>query len=157
MLQINRKTDYAVRVILALARHPQGTRLATGVIQREMLIPQAFLPRIVAQLANAGLVKTYPGRDGGLELPHHAESITLKDVVEVFEGPLLLSECMESHGADDCPFRGGCPVSSKWGRVQAAMVKEMDSITFKDLADEAIEMAGIRSGNHTRRGTRGKK
>ena len=157
MLQINRKTDYAVRVVLALAKQPRGTRLATGTIQREMLIPGAFLPRIVAQLANAGLVKTYPGRDGGLELPHPAHDITLRDVVEVFEGPLLLSECMESHGADDCPFHGGCPVTGKWGRIQAAMVREMASITFKDLADEAVEMAGIRSGNHTRRGTRVKK
>lgn len=154
MLQINRQTDYAVRVVLALAKHPQGTRLATGIIQREMLIPRAFLSRIVAQLASAGLVRTYPGRDGGLELPHSAESITLKDVVEAFEGPLLLSECLESHGADDCPFRGSCPVSSKWGRVQTAMVKEMASINFKDLAEEAAAMAEQKIRNRTRRGTR---
>ena len=39
MLRINRQTDYAVRVILALAKRSEGTRLSTGEIQQEMLIP----------------------------------------------------------------------------------------------------------------------
>ena len=52
MLQINRQTDYAVRVVLALAKHPLGTRLSSKTIQREMLIPKAFMSRIVAQLAS---------------------------------------------------------------------------------------------------------
>jgi Rrf2 family protein len=137
MLQINRQTDYAVRVVLALARHPMGTRLSSGTVQREMLIPKAFMARIVAQLAAAGLVKTFAGRDGGLELPRPASEITLRDVVEAFEGPILLSECLHSKGPEeDCPFRVGCPVSSKWGRVQVAMLREMAAITFESLANE---------------------
>jgi Rrf2 family protein len=137
MLRINRQTDYAVRVVLALSKQPVGTRLSSGSVQKEMLIPKAFMGRIVAHLAAAGLVKTFPGRDGGLELPHSPAEITLKDVVEAFEGPILLSECMESKGEDDCPFLVDCPVRSKWGRVQTAMYREMASITFQDLVDEA--------------------
>lgn len=137
MLQINRQTDYAVRVVLALAKRSPGTRLASGEIQREMLIPKAFLSRIVAQLSAAGLVSTFVGRDGGLELPRRASEITLKDIVEAFEGPILLSECMQSKGEEDCPFRSNCPVQAKWGRVQTAMLREMASITFEDLAREA--------------------
>jgi DNA-binding IscR family transcriptional regulator len=77
-----------------------------------------------------------------LELPRPASEITVKDVVEAFEGPILLSECMQSKGEDDCPFRTDCPVRSKWGRVQAAMLREMANITFEELANEA---AGVSS------------
>ena len=98
MLKINRQTDYAVRVVLALAKYGEGTRLSSAVIQQEMLIPKAFMSRIVAQLARDGLVNTYAGRDGGLMLPRPASQITLKDVVEAFEGPILLSECMQAKG-----------------------------------------------------------
>ena len=73
-----------------------------------------------------------------LELPRPASEITIRDVVEAFEGPILLSECLEFRGEDDCPFRVNCPVRSKWGRVQAAMLREMASITFEDLAREAL-------------------
>lgn len=138
MLKINRQTDYAVRVILALSQRRKGTRIPSTDIQREMLIPKAFMSRIVAQLAHEGLVNTFPGRDGGLSLPRPASKITLKDVVEAFEGPILLSECMHVTGEDDCPFQSNCPVRSKWGRVQVAMMREMASITFESLAQEAL-------------------
>lgn len=138
MLKINRQTDYAVRVVLALAKQGQAARISSAAIQREMQIPKAFMARIVAQLAQAGLVNTFPGREGGLSLPRPPEQITLLEVVEAFEGRLLLSDCLQQpKDEDDCPFVGHCPVRSKWGRLQAAMVREMASIHFADLASEA--------------------
>ncbi len=138
MLRINRQTDYAVRVILALAKRGEGAKLSTSEIQQEMQIPASFMSRIVAQLARTGLLNTFPGREGGLMLPRPAEQITLKDVVEAFEGPILLSACLQAKGEEDCPFRATCPVRTKWGRVQVAMLREMASINFNDLAKESL-------------------
>jgi len=138
MLKINRQTDYAVRVLLALAKSGDGARLSSAVIQQEMLIPPSFMSRIVAQLAHTHLVKTFPGREGGLMLPRPASQITLRDVVEAFDGPILLSECLQVKGEDDCPFQSNCPVRTKWGRVQVAMLREMAAITFESLAQEAL-------------------
>jgi Rrf2 family protein len=125
-------------VVLALARRGEGARICSGDIQQEMLIPKSFMTRIVAQLSREGLVNTFSGRDGGLMLPRPASQITLKEVVEAFEGPILLSECMQVKGEDDCPFQSNCPVRSKWGRVQVAMLREMASITFEDLVKETL-------------------
>lgn len=139
MLKINRQTDYAVRVMLALAKRGEGVRLSSREIQQEMLIPPALMVRIVAQLAREGLVNTFPGREGGLMLPCPPSQITFKDVVEAFEGRILLSECLRQvKGEDDCPFQSDCPVRPKWGRVQIAIMREMASITFEDLAQEAL-------------------
>jgi Rrf2 family protein len=138
MLKINRQTDYAVRVVLALAKHDNGARLSSTEIQQEMLIPKAFMSRIVAQLSRAGLINTFPGRDGGVTLPRPASQITLRDIVEAFEGPILLSECLQVKGEDDCQFQRDCPVRPKWGRVQVAMLRELASITFEDLVNESI-------------------
>jgi Rrf2 family protein len=141
MLKINRQTDYAVRVLLALAKRGEGARLSSTDIQQEMLIPKAFMSRIVAQLSRVGLLNTFPGRDGGLMLPRPASQINLRHVVEAFEGPILLSACLDVKNEDDCPFQANCPVSPKWGRVQVAMMREMASVSFDDLAKESL---GIR-------------
>jgi Rrf2 family transcriptional regulator, iron-sulfur cluster assembly transcription factor len=138
MLRINRQTDYAVRVILALAKRGEGARLSTRTIQQEMLIPPALMMRIVAQLAKTEVINTFPGREGGLMLRRPPSQITLKDILEAFEGPLLLSQCLQVKGEDDCPFQANCPVRKKWGRVQAAMLREMSMITFEDLSQEAL-------------------
>ena len=138
MLRIKRQTDYAVRVILALAKRGDGARLSTKAIQQEMLIPPVLMMRIVAQLAKSDLLNTFPGRDGGLMLPRPASQITSKDVVETFEGPILLSQCLLVKGEKDCPFLSNCPVRLKWGRVQVAMLREMAAVTFEDLSHETL-------------------
>jgi Rrf2 family protein len=104
-----------------------------------MLIPSAFLPRIVAHLAQANLLLTFPGRDGGLQLPRPAAQITMKDVVEVMEGPLLLSECMT--GEEACPFEGNCRVRCRWTRLQARILDELTGTTFADLARESSQVS----------------
>lgn len=136
MLRINRQTDYAVRVVLALAKRGESARSSSAEIQREMQIPKSFMGRIVAQLAQAGIVLTFPGRDGGLSLSRSPEKISLRDVVEAFEGPFYFSDCLSKEGSEDCPFSSGCPVRPKWLRVQIAMLREMGSILFSDLLEE---------------------
>ena len=137
MFRVNRQTDYAIRVILMLAQQPEGTRLSSSEIGQEMLIPSAFLSRIVAQLAGANLLVTFPGRDGGLQLPRPAAQITLKDVVEVMEGPLLLSECMT--GEEACPFEGNCRVRCRWTMLQASILDELNCTNFAILASESLK------------------
>jgi len=135
MFRVNRQTDYAIRVILALAKQPEGTRLSTGQIGQEMLIPKTFLPRIVARLAQNGLIKTFPGRDGGLMLSRTATAINLLDVMDAFEGAMLLSECML--GEQACPFEDNCPVRKRWTRLQNVIANELAQTSFYDLAQEA--------------------
>ena len=138
MFRVNRQTDYAIRVILMLAQQPAGTRLSSAEIGKEMLVPPAFLSRIVAQLAQANLLVTFPGRDGGLQLPRPAENITLKDVVEVMEGRFLLSECMT--GEEACPFEGDCRVRCRWINLQSTILNELNNTTFADLASESAQV-----------------
>jgi Rrf2 family protein len=140
VIKINRQTDYAIRVLLALAKQPEGTRLATSAIGEEMLIPRAFLTRIVADLAQAELVETFPGRDGGLQLARPAAQISLRDVVETMGGPFLLSDCMTEQNT--CPFEGACPVRTRWSRLQRVILDELAHTTLDILALEAINVSG---------------
>ncbi|MBT3391352.1 MAG: Rrf2 family transcriptional regulator [Chloroflexi bacterium] len=135
IFHINRKTDYAVRVILSLARRPYGARLSARFIQEETQVPQAFLKRIIALLSQENLIESFPGPKGGLQLARLAEEITLRDIVEVMEGPVLLSDCLKEKEA--CPLAESCPVRNRWGGLQATIVKELAQTTMAQLASEA--------------------
>ncbi|HEY9153240.1 MAG TPA: Rrf2 family transcriptional regulator [Anaerolineales bacterium] len=137
MLRINRQTDYAIRFILALAKHSERKRISSAEIQQEMLIPAAFSPRIVAELARGGFIATFPGRDGGLELARPANQINLREVVEYFEGPISVSDCIS--GKVQCPFDKKCPVRRRWGKLQVTIVHELEAIAFDELAQDALE------------------
>lgn len=135
MIRINRKTDYAIRVLLALAKQGEQAMLPTSQIQKEMLIPKALSLRVVADLARGGFIETFPGREGGLKLARPASEINLLQVVEYMEGKFLVSECL--HGEGTCPFEDLCPVRSRWGRLQTLIMKELGQTSMDVLAKEA--------------------
>ena len=140
IFRINRKTDYAVRVVLSLAMHPLGTRLSTKAIQDETLVPQAFLHRIIAQLSQANLIETFPGPKGGLQLARPADEITLRDIVEVMDGPVLISDCLKDK--EECPLAENCPVRNRWGGLQAMILKELGRTTMSHLVLDVLNESG---------------
>jgi Rrf2 family protein len=99
-----------------------------------MLIPPSLLQRIVAELANGGFIKTQAGREGGISLAHLPNQITLLQIVERFEGPLVISDCILKEG--DCPFENKCPVSCQWKRLNDILRAEMARITFEQLVED---------------------
>lgn len=141
MIRINRQTDYAIRVLLALAREGDQAMLSTSRIQQEMLIPKALSLRVVADLAKGGFILTYPGRDGGLKLARPAAAINLRQVVTHFENNFTVSECI--HGGGACPFDNSCPVRCRWARLQALILQELENTTFEELAREAATVADV--------------
>ena len=141
MLRINRQTDYAIRIVLALAKEPVGSRISSTRIREEMLIPKAFMSRIVAQLARTDFITAYPGREGGLQLTKPAKEVTLRNIVELMEQPLNLSECMLNEQA--CPFEMACPVRKRWYRLQKVILEELEQTNFEELAQEVVSIEDI--------------
>lgn len=136
MLRINRRTDYAVRVMVALARQPLGTRLSSIEIKKQMLVPRPFLQRIIADLARAGLILTHPGPKGGIQLSREKERINLRQIYEAIEGCLLISDCLQASGV--CPLDDACPVRPHWGRLESMIVNELEGITLQQLYMESM-------------------
>jgi Rrf2 family nitric oxide-sensitive transcriptional repressor len=141
MIRVNRRTDYAIRIILALAKREAGVCVSTTEIQGEMLIPAALAQRIVADLARSGFIKTFPGRNGGLTLSRPAAQINLRQVMEQFEERFTSFDCLASGG--ECPFDENCPVRCRWTRLKDVILKELELTTFEDLAGETILPADL--------------
>lgn len=135
MFRINRRTDYAVRVMLCLARQPAGTRLPTRTVQDEMLIPRPFLQRIIADLSKVGLIVTFAGPGGGLQLARAADAINLRQIWEAIEGQIMISDCLQDCGI--CPLDAGCPVRLHWGQLQADLIRQLESVSLAQLAQDA--------------------
>ncbi|MGB9586371.1 MAG: RrF2 family transcriptional regulator, partial [Anaerolineales bacterium] len=98
---------------------------------QEQQIPPSFLAKIVSQLSVAGLLNTSRGARGGVSLARSPEEITLLDVIEAIDGPILLNECVEEMGA--CVFSEDCPVRPIWVDAQIELVNKLRSTTFEKV------------------------
>jgi Rrf2 family protein len=131
-MQLTLKGDYAVRVIVDLAGQPAGATVKTEDLGRRTGVPRAYLSKIIQALAHAGLVSTRRGALGGISLLSEPQAITLKQVIEAVEGPIYLNRCVIRPGL--CPRDSFCPVHPVWSRVQAIVIRELDSVRIADLA-----------------------
>jgi Rrf2 family protein len=130
-MQITRQADYAVRAIYYLSTLEFGNRASTSQIAREQNIPPSFLAKIISQLSVAGLLHTSRGARGGVSLARVPQDITMLDVVEAIDGPILLNECVEdAHG---CKFDKDCPMRAMWCDIQDDLVSRLGGTTFADF------------------------
>ena len=91
-LELTRRGDYAVRAMLALSAPDVEPWLSASRISGAMTIPERFLPRVLRDLARAGLVEARTGRAGGYRLARAARRITIPTLLVRGRMSDLLSE-----------------------------------------------------------------
>jgi len=132
MMELTRKGDYAIRGIVYLASQPPNKISLLSEIAAAVDVPQTFLAKIFQQFSKTGIVKSFRGTGGGFLLASPPEEITLLQVVEAVEGPILPNRCVLKAG--ECERDVSCTVHPVWHQVQQKVRGILSNITLKDLA-----------------------
>jgi Rrf2 family protein len=133
-MQITRQADYAVRAVLYLARIEGNQRAATSQVAQEQHIPPSFLAKIISQLSIAGLLHTSRGARGGVTLAREPKDITLLEVIEAIDGPIMLNECVGE--SSTCTFDEDCPLRPVWCEAQNELVARLKGTNFQLLLEQ---------------------
>lgn len=88
---ITRETDYALRILRALAHGEQRT---TAQLAQSEQIPHQFAYKILKKLQKGGIVRIQRGSDGGCILAVELDQLTLLQLIQVMEQDATLSACM---------------------------------------------------------------
>lgn len=131
-MELTRKGEYAIRGIIHLAQLPPGKVALISEIAEATDVPQTFLAKILQSFAKIGIVQSFRGAGGGFMLGRSASRITLREVVEAVEGPILPNRCLIGSGT--CERDSTCGVHPVWRQVQQRVVEVLDGVTIEDLA-----------------------
>ena len=133
-MQITRQADYAVRAVMYLSQLGPNEKASTSQIAEEKDIPLSFLAKIIAQLSVAGLLQTMRGARGGVTLARAPQDISLLEVVEAIDGPIMLNECV--NGSFECS-QVDCPMHNIWVEAQQDLVQRLRTTTFGQFVSAA--------------------
>ncbi|BCS52990.1 Rrf2 family transcriptional regulator [Geobacter sp. SVR] len=132
MMELTRKGEYAIRGIVYLASRPSDQVCLLSEIAVAVDVPQTFLAKIFQQFSKIGLVRSYRGTGGGFMLGRPPEKISLLEVVEAVEGPIIPNRCVT--GKADCNRNFTCQVHPVWMKVQDQVRDILAGVTLQDLA-----------------------
>lgn len=131
MFKINRRTEYALRGLRYLSKHPTNEAIMIREIAQAVDASPVFLAKIFQRLNAAGLVTSSRGVIGGFRLSKPPTKINLLEVLEATEGPISVNACVVDEHA--CNLTKSCAAHRIWSELRQMMNKELKKITIKDI------------------------
>lgn len=128
MLTLSKKVEYALIAVLHMARKP-GADLATAKEMADQYsIPGELLGKVLQSLARAKLIISTQGSRGGYQLQRPVERITLGEVIEAVEGPVMLTRCQEDPA--HCGQFHACTIKEPIQQVHDQLVRYIHGISL---------------------------
>ena len=132
-MKINNETDYAFRIMRTLAKCDSITDAKT--VSDLTGLPQRFTLKILGKLVSGGLVISKKGASGGYALSRPADKITLLNILEVIEGPIVISKCLSEDfvcrhdgGSENCD----CFFNRVFDEINITIANKLKSVTVAD-------------------------
>lgn len=132
-MNINQECDYAFRIILMLCKEGLDNKLDAKSLSEQGSIPLRFLLKLTRKLTQARIVKSYRGVNGGYAITKDPKDITLKDVVEAIQGPIIINRCVYDEKACSANKTGHCSIHKALCNIQNTMLNELSKVNFEQL------------------------
>lgn len=95
-------------------------------------IPPAYLAKIINTLARKNLVSTQRGVGGGVTLARPPDTLTLYDLCESLDDPIVRKRCML--GTAECSDERACPAHLFWSDHRDKQIVFLRQTTVADIA-----------------------
>lgn len=128
-MQLSLHTDYALRILMALAASDK--QLSVDWIARHYGISRNHLAKVAQGLQSEGYILTYRGRGGGMRLAIAPDAINVGQVVRRFESLNGFVACMA--GGPGCAINGACGLKPALAGAIKAFLKHLDGFSLADI------------------------
>lgn len=134
-MQLNKQTDYALRVLLYLAFVGETRLVNIDEIVSKFHILRNHLIKIISKLARLKFIVTYRGVNGGMKINPETLNMTLDQIIAAFEPTFEVVQC--EHLV--CPLTGMCRLKAVLDEASNNFVATLGKYTLAEMlpANEA--------------------
>jgi len=134
-LQLTYFSDFALRLVLYLAAHPERV-VPVQEVSRAYGISQHHLVKVVQLLVDEGIVGSVRGRRGGLRLIRRPEDVNVGTLVRLTEPNFDIVECFD-RPRNTCPIEAACGLKGVFAQARDAFLEVLDAHTLADFVPRA--------------------
>lgn len=139
-MQLDKFTDYALRVLMTLAVRAPG-RIATSAIAAGYDLSEHHLSKVATELVRCGFVVSERGRGGGLTLARPADQINIGAVVRALRGDSPVAECFG--GGSSCLILPACGLRGPLAEAQEAFFATLDGYALSDVVQQKSALSEL--------------
>ena len=88
-MKLSYAAAYAVHALVRMASNAKGSPVKSKKLAKDSDLPERFLLNVLQSLARADILQAARGPNGGFTLTQRPDEISLLDVIEAVEGPIV--------------------------------------------------------------------
>ena len=96
-MRISRSTGYAILAVGYIAQNQKQGIILSQSVSKKYNIPLEYLLKILQQLVRANVLRSKRGPRGGFNLAQPAKKITMLQIIEAVEGPMISQLKLKEH------------------------------------------------------------
>jgi FeS assembly SUF system regulator len=131
MIKVTRLADYAVSIIYAFSGSEKEILSSQNIAEKTKL-HKATVNKLLAQLVKKNVLEPFRGTKGGYRLKKGLDNISIRELIEAIEGPVLLTDCLNKN-ANNCNLFDVCNTKTIWGFVNTEINNTLENIKIKDI------------------------
>ncbi|MBP2638757.1 MAG: hypothetical protein H6Q72_4664 [Firmicutes bacterium] len=142
-MKLSTKGRYGVKAALHLALNYNNEHISIKSIAEKINVSEYYLEQLFSQLRRAAIVRSIRGAHGGYTLSRPPNEVTVYDIIEVLEGSIEISDCIED---TTCNNSDSCATRLLWIRFKESIDGVLKSTTLQDMADDYNKFKKIKDG-----------
>ncbi|AQV95941.1 BadM/Rrf2 family transcriptional regulator [Cupriavidus necator] len=139
-MQLTRFSDYALRLLMYVARGDGSRPITIAEVGQQFEISHNHLVKVAARLSRLGWISTTRGRHGGLQLGPGAERLTIGTILRELEGHKGVIDCDNP----PCALSGNCRLKRALDVAEQAFYRALDDVTLADVTGSQTAESIIR-------------
>ena len=136
-MKLSTKGRYGVKAMVDLAINYGKEPVSIKSISERQHVSEYYLEQLFSPLRKAEIIKSIRGAQGGYVLNREPKDITVADIMDILEGPIEISECLED---SICTNIECCATRLLWAKLKESIDNVTKSITLQDMVDDYNQM-----------------
>lgn len=132
-MKLSTRGRYGVKAMVDLAVNYGDDPISIKSISDRQGISEYYLEQLFGPLRKAGIIKSTRGAQGGYILNRSPEQITVAEIIQVLEGPIEISDCIEGVA---CSNEDYCATRLLWEKIKNSIDSVLDSTTLNDIVED---------------------
>ena len=134
MIKLSRMADYAILLVCKMSGDEKKVYSAHDLsIQTKLKI--TTVSKILTKLTKANVTASIRGVSGGYKLVKQAEDISLGNIIDIMDGKIALTVCVEEGEDHNCNLVSMCSSKSNWQIINNKVREALNSVSIEEMAN----------------------
>ena len=145
MIKLSRMADYAILLVCKMS-NDENKVYSSQELSIITSLKITTISKILTKLTKANVTDSIRGVSGGYKLTMQAEDISVGNIIDIIDGKVALTVCVEEGENHNCNLVSLCPSQSNWQIINNTVREALNSVSIAEMANPFVSNFQYKEG-----------